>query len=69
MTSSLRSLEQRVRALEARLADVEGGYGDTLYQLRRESVRNDLRMVRVLSQLGVEDVDDSEVDAVLDDED
>jgi hypothetical protein len=66
MTSSLRSLEQRVRALEARIAEVEGGYGDTLYQLHRASVRNDLGMARVLQHLGVSTVSEDEVDSALD---
>jgi hypothetical protein len=66
MTSSLRSLEQRVRALEARIAEVEGGYGDTLYQLHRASVRNDLGMARVLQHLGLSTVSDDEVDSALD---
>jgi len=66
MTSSLRSLEQRVRALEARIAEVEGGYGDTLYQLPRASVKNDLRIARVLGRLDLGDVTDDEVDAALD---
>ncbi len=29
--ASLQTLERRIAALEARLADVEGGDGDTLY--------------------------------------
>ena len=32
-----RSALCRILALEARLADVEGGYGDTLYKLHRGS--------------------------------
>lgn len=66
MTSSLRSLEQRVRALEARIAEVEGGYGDTLYQLHRASVRNDIGMTRVLQHLGLPTVGEDEIDAALD---
>ena len=54
-------------ALEARLADVEGGYGDTLYKLHRASVRNDLRLAKVLGHLGIADVTD-DVDAVLDED-
>lgn len=65
---SLRTMEARLRAVEARLADLEGPYAESIYQLRRSSVRQDLRMVRVLEHLGVEDVTDEEVDAVLDEE-
>jgi hypothetical protein len=65
---SLRSLAARLAAVEARLSDIEGPYADSLYQLRRASIRNDLRMGRLLDRLGVEDVPDDEVDAVLDDE-
>jgi hypothetical protein len=53
-------------ALEARLAEVEGGYGDTLYKLHRASVRTDLRLAKVLDHLSIADVADDDVDAVLD---
>lgn len=68
MTSSLRALEQRVRALEARIAEVEGGYGDTLYRLHRGSVRNELRMGRLLQHLNLDDVTEDEIDTALDEE-
>lgn len=64
--SSLQTLERRILALEARLAEVEGGYGNTLYKLHRASVRTDLRLVKVLDHLKITDVADDEVDAVLD---
>lgn len=66
--ASLQTLERRILALEARLAEVEGGYGNTLYELHRASVRNDLRMGKLLARLEVEDVSDDEVDAVLEEE-
>jgi len=66
--ASLQTLERRILALEARLADVEGGYGDTLYKLHRASVRNDLRLAKVLGHLGIADVTDDDVDAVLDED-
>ncbi len=66
--ASLNTLERRIAALEARLADVEGGYGDTLYRLHRASVRNDLRMAKLLGHLDVPDITDDEVDAVLDED-
>ena len=59
--ASIQTLE-----LEARLADLEGGYGETLYQLHRESVRNKLGMTRMLAHLGLGAVSDDEVDAELD---
>lgn len=65
---SPQTLLARIVALEARLADVEGPYADSLYRLRRATIKADLRMERVLAHLGVEDVADEEVDAVLDEE-
>ena len=64
--ASLQTLERRIAALEARLADVEGGYGDTLYKLHRASVKADLRTARLLERLGIEDVSDEVVDQALD---
>jgi hypothetical protein len=66
--ASLQTLERRVLALEARLADGEGGYGDTLYKLHRASVKADLRAARILERLEIEDVSDEEIDAALDEE-
>jgi len=66
--ASIHTLEQRIRTLEARLAEIEGGYGDTLYRLHRASVKADLRMGRLMDHLRVADVSDDEVDAVLDQE-
>jgi hypothetical protein len=66
--ASLQTLERRILALEARLAEVEGGYGNTLYQLHRASVKTDLRLAKLLGHLNVPDVSDEEIDAVLDDE-
>ncbi|RZS32199.1 hypothetical protein EV193_11340 [Herbihabitans rhizosphaerae] len=64
--ASIQTLERRIQALEARLADVEGGYGDTLYKLHRASVKSDLRMAKVLEHLKIADVSDGDVDEVLD---
>ena len=58
--------ERRILALEVRVADIEQGYGDTLYKLHRASVRTDLRIARMLDRLGVADVSDEDVDAALD---
>ncbi|MBW4722381.1 hypothetical protein [Saccharothrix obliqua] len=66
MASSLHTLELRIQALEARLGEIETGYGSSLYDLRRSSVRTDLRLARLLDHFGVPDVTDAEVDQVLD---
>jgi hypothetical protein len=66
--ASIQTLERRILALEARLADLEGGYGETLYKLHRASGRADLRMGRVLTHLNITDVSDDEVDEALDEQ-
>ncbi|MDN5933736.1 MAG: hypothetical protein L0I24_22140 [Pseudonocardia sp.] len=63
--ASLQTLERRI--LEARLADVEAGYGDTLYKLHRASVKSDLRTAKILEHLAIQDVSD-DIDAALDEE-
>lgn len=65
---SLHSLEARMRALEARLAEVEGGYGDTLYKLHRHAVRTDLQVGRVIDHLGLEPVTEEEVDRAIEED-
>ncbi|MGH3829877.1 MAG: hypothetical protein ACRDRS_05400, partial [Pseudonocardiaceae bacterium] len=64
--ASLQTLERRILALEARLADVEGGYGDTLYKLHRASVKADLRTAKILQRLDIDDVSEEEIDTALD---
>jgi hypothetical protein len=64
--ASLQTLERRILALEARLAAVEGGYGDTLHQLRRASIKADLRTAKILQRLEIDDLSDEEIDATLD---
>lgn len=66
--ASLQTLERRILALEARLADVEGGYGDTIYKLHRASVKSDLRTAKILQRLAIEDVSEEEIDNALDEE-
>jgi len=66
--ASLTTLERRIAALEARLADVEGGYGDTLYKLHRHAVGTDLTIGRIAQQLGVSPATDDEIDAALEEE-
>jgi hypothetical protein len=62
--ASLQTLERRILALEARLAEIEGEYGNTPYKLHRGSVKSNLRLARVLDNLKIVDVTDEEVDAV-----
>ncbi|MBV9012122.1 MAG: hypothetical protein JO272_08730 [Pseudonocardiales bacterium] len=64
--ASLATLEQRIRALEARLAEVEGGYGDTLYRLRRDSIATRIDLGRLLDQAGVARATNEEIDAIPD---
>lgn len=66
--ASIQTLERRIAALEARLADVEGGYGETLYRLHRRSVRTDLRLSKVLARLDLPDVTEEEVDEAIEQE-
>lgn len=62
------SLEHRIRALEARLAEVEGGYGDSLYKIRRDCVATRIDVGRLLDQAGLPRAGDTAIDAVLDDD-
>lgn len=64
--ASMQTLERRILALEARLADIEGGYGETLYKLHRASIKTELRMTKMLERLEIEDVSDEEVESILD---
>lgn len=66
--ASLQTLERRVIALEARLAEIEGRYSDTLYKLNRASVKADLRMTRVLDHLTIEDVSEDDINSAMDEE-
>ena len=66
--ASLQTLERRIVALEARLAEIEGGYGDTLYKLHRASLKAELRMARVMQRLEVQDVSGEDIDAAMDEE-
>jgi hypothetical protein len=66
--ASLQTLERRISALEARLADVEGGYGDSIYRLHRNSVEVKLNMSRIMGHLGVAVATADEVEAALDQE-
>jgi hypothetical protein len=66
--ASLQTLERRIAAREARLAHVEGGYGDTLHKLHRTSVKANLRTAGTLKRLEIEDVSDEDGDQALDEQ-
>lgn len=67
--TSLNTLAQRLRTVEARLAEIEGGYGDTIYKLHRGVVGLGIGQSRILSHLGLPDVTAEEIDEALDRED
>ncbi|MGH3942245.1 MAG: hypothetical protein ACRDTG_27225 [Pseudonocardiaceae bacterium] len=64
--ASLHTLEQRPRTVEARLAKIEGGYGDTLDKLHRDVVGVQLGQARMLAHLGVPEVTVEDIDNALD---
>jgi hypothetical protein len=63
---SLQTLERRMAALEARLADVEGGYGETIYKLHRIGIKTSLDVTKIINHLGLEAATEADVDNVLD---
>lgn len=66
--ASIQTLERRIAALEARLADVEGGHSETVYRMQREVIRTRLDIGKLLTQSGLTPSTDDEVDAVLDEQ-
>jgi hypothetical protein len=64
--ASLQTLERRIIALEARLAEVEGGYGETMYKLHRHAVRTDLSLGKILDHLSLASPTDDEIDTAMD---
>ncbi|MGH3932547.1 MAG: hypothetical protein ACRDTF_21520 [Pseudonocardiaceae bacterium] len=66
--ASIHTLEQRIRTLEARLAEIEGGYGDTIYRLHRDVVGVKIGQSRILDHLGIPTVTDDDIDHALDDQ-
>lgn len=66
--ASLTTLEARIIALEARLADVEGGYGQPLYRLHRRQVRTDLNVRAIMQHLALSEATEAQVDQELDQE-
>ncbi|MGH3678991.1 MAG: hypothetical protein ACRDT2_01500 [Natronosporangium sp.] len=66
--ASLQTLERRIAALEARLAEVEGGYGESIFRLHRNSVELKLNVSRIMGHLGVAAANADEVEAAMDDD-
>jgi hypothetical protein len=62
-------LERRLALVEARLAELESAYGDTLYKLHRRAIMTDLNVAKVLDHLGIASATDIEVDAALEEHD
>lgn len=60
------TIERRVSALEARVADIENSYGETLYELQRRTIRTDLNIQKILAHLAVSPATEADVDAELD---
>ncbi|MDQ3764835.1 MAG: hypothetical protein M3460_25940 [Actinomycetota bacterium] len=63
---SLQTLERRIAALEARLADIEGGYGETIYKLHRMSIKTSLDVIKIVNHRGLGPATEADVDNVLD---
>ena len=68
MTQSMQTLLRRIEALEARLADMEGGYSQSMYRMHREVVRTGLTVEKIARSMGLEEATDAEVDAAMDEE-
>jgi hypothetical protein len=66
--ASLHTLELRMRTMEARIAELEGGYERTLYAMRRETIGLSLDMKTVVSHLGLNIHTEEDIDTVLDQE-
>jgi uncharacterized coiled-coil protein SlyX len=59
----MQTLERRIVALEARFADIEGGYGETIYRLQRDVVRTGMDVRKILDHLSVSPTSDAAVNA------
>ena len=66
--ASIQTLERRIAALEARLADVEGGYGETIYNLHRRTVKTELGIGKLLNHFDIPEPTDEEIDEAIDQE-
>jgi hypothetical protein len=71
MTRPLPSLDTIVRRLalvEARLADLEGPYAETMYRLHRKVTGLDITIGRMANAAGVAVATNADIDAALDKE-
>lgn len=66
--ASLQTLERRLLALESRVGEIEGGYGETIYKLHRTVVKLELGQDRILGHLGLTPVTDAEIDARIEED-
>lgn len=66
--ASIQTLERRIAALEARLADVEGGYGESIYKIHRRTIGTDINVSKIMNHLGIPPATDEEIDDALENE-
>lgn len=66
--ASLTTLTARITALEARLADIEGGYGQSIYRLRRDVTGLRLDMATLLGSQGLPAASDEQIDSLMDED-
>ena len=65
-TPSLATIIARLDAAEARIRELEGGYGQTIYALRRDVTQNRIEMGSILAHLGLPRATDAQIDEALD---
>ncbi|CAM2975574.1 hypothetical protein [Skermania piniformis] len=65
--ASIQTLERRIALLEARLNELEGGYGESIYAMRREQICQRIILERIAVTGGADaGVSGEEIDQVLD---
>lgn len=65
---ALATIVARLDALENRVRDIEGGYGETLYRQHRKIIGLELNMGRLMDHFGLPRATDIEIDTVLDEQ-
>jgi hypothetical protein len=63
--ASLQAMGLRVTALEARVAEVETSFGESIYRLERDSVATRLDLATILASMGLPAATAEQVDEVL----